>query len=357
MADFSGFRKLVPITAILASAAWTAPAAERLPAYGADIEQTSVSGISSGAAMAVQFHIAYSGIVKGAGIIAGPPYDCAEQSSTQATRNCMRPDASHPVPDPAHLRDITESLARSGAVDDTANLQNSRVWLFSGQADPVVATPVMDAVRGYYGLYLLEDRIAYRKDLKAGHALPTEDYGGPCAYTGPPFVDDCDFDAAGALLAQIHGPLNPPATAPSGQVIEFDQREFLPDGNAHAHSLGDTGYAYVPAACATERCRVHVALHGCLQQADAVGDSFYRHGGYNRWADTNRLIVLYPQTVSRWGWAWPYWNFDFVWNPNACWDWWGYDSAEYHTRKGPQIQAIRGMVERLAAKESKAAGR
>lgn len=330
-----------------------APATERLPAYGADIGETSVSGISSGAAMAVQFHIAHSGIIKGAGIIAGSPYYCAEKSTAKATRNCMQPDAAHPVPDPARLKDITDGLARSGAVDDVANLQNSRVWLFSGQADKVVATPVMDAVRGYYGLYLLNDRIAYRKDLKAGHAVPTDDYGGPCAYSGPPFLADCDFDAAGALLAQIYGPLNPPGAQPGGRYIEFDQREFLPDGNAHRHSLSETGYAYVPATCAAERCRIHVALHGCLQQADAVGDSFYRHAGYNRWADTNRLIVLYPQTITRWGWGWPYYTFDFVWNPNACWDWWGYDSAAYHTQKGPQIQAIRGMVDRLAAKANR----
>lgn len=343
------------IAVALLSAAWTTSAstAERLSAHGADITQTSVSGISSGAAMAVQFHIAHSGIVKGAGIIAGSPYYCAENSATRATLNCMRPDTDHPVPAPAHLHGITANLARSGAVDDLANLQNSRVWLFSGQSDKIVETPVMNAVRGYYEMLLLDDRIAYRTDLNAGHAMVTTDYGGPCAYNGPPFVTDCDFDAAGALLSHIYGPLNRPAAEPGGRYIEFDQREFLPDGDAHRHSLSDIGYAYVPKACATQRCRVHVALHGCLQQASAVGDAFYRYGGYNRWADTNGLIVLYPQTISRLGWGPPFWNFNIVWNPNACWDWWGYDSTEYHTRKGPQIQAIRAMVERLAERANR----
>ncbi len=65
------------------------------------------------------------------------------------------------------------------------------------------------------------------------------------------------------------------------------------------------------------------------------------------------IIVLYPQTISRWGWGWPFYTFNFRWNPNACWDWWGYDSADYHTKKGAQIQAIRAMVERLARQRNR----
>ncbi len=352
MSDFFRFGKF-GLAAALASGLWIdfASGAERLPPYGANLSETSVSGVSSGGAMALQFHVAHSGIVKGAGIIAGVPYDCAEQSSNRATRNCMKPDADHPAPDPAHLKEITDALARSGAVDDVANLNDARVWLFSGRKDEVVLPPVMDATRGYYALYVPSDRIQYRNDIGAGHAMVTEDYGNKtCAANGAPFIVDCDFDAAKAMLEQIYGPLDPPSVAPAGKYIEFDQKEFLADGNAYNHSLSDVGYAYVPHACALQSCRVHVALHGCQQQAAAVGDSFYKHAGYNRWADTNRIIVLYPQTISRWGWGWPFYTFNFVLNPNACWDWWGYDSADHHTKKGPQIIAIRAMVERLAAK-------
>ena len=39
----------------------------------------TVSGISSGAFFAHQFHVAYSGLVKGAGMVAGGLYACAEQ--------------------------------------------------------------------------------------------------------------------------------------------------------------------------------------------------------------------------------------------------------------------------------------
>src|SRR6187549_1547401 len=38
----------------------------------------TVSGLSSGAFFAHQFHVAFSSLVKGAGIVAGGPYGCVE---------------------------------------------------------------------------------------------------------------------------------------------------------------------------------------------------------------------------------------------------------------------------------------
>ena len=58
-------------------------AAEELPKLGADLTATSVSGLSSGAYMAGQIEVAHSKDIKGAGIVAGGPYACAE---TQASR-------------------------------------------------------------------------------------------------------------------------------------------------------------------------------------------------------------------------------------------------------------------------------
>ena len=47
-----------------------------------DPSSVTVSGISSGAFFAHQFHVAYSGLVTGAGIVAGGPYGCAEQEDS-----------------------------------------------------------------------------------------------------------------------------------------------------------------------------------------------------------------------------------------------------------------------------------
>jgi len=78
-----------------------------------------------------------------------------------------------------------------------------------------------------------------------------------------------------------------------------------------------------------------VVLHGCGQNVESLGDEYLRHTGYNRWADSNRIVVLYPQTSNE--------------ALNACWDWWGYTGADYAQKSGPQVGAIVAMVERLAA--------
>ena len=66
-------------SSILALLSWlpAALAADALPQLGADIQQTSVSGLSSGGYMAGQFHTAHSKYVKGAAIVGAGPYACA----------------------------------------------------------------------------------------------------------------------------------------------------------------------------------------------------------------------------------------------------------------------------------------
>src|ERR1700738_2309549 len=49
-----------------------------LRGYNAAIGESSISGISSGAFMAVQFGTAWSSVIKGVGVIAGGPFWCAK---------------------------------------------------------------------------------------------------------------------------------------------------------------------------------------------------------------------------------------------------------------------------------------
>jgi len=55
--------------------------AESLLKLGANIKQSSVSGLSSGAFMAVQIEVAHASDIVGAGIVAGGPFACAESAS------------------------------------------------------------------------------------------------------------------------------------------------------------------------------------------------------------------------------------------------------------------------------------
>ncbi len=337
------------VTAFLTFGSACPLAAGPLPGYDADARAISVSGISSGGYMAVQFHVAHSSFVKGVGVLAAGPYYCAQGSMWAAYYQCMRPGTWTPLPSVELLRAEAERLARAGLIDPTGHLATARAWLFAGTRDTTVAPAVVEALRRFYLLYMpAATNLVSVADKPAGHAMITESAGNACGATAPPFINDCDYDAAGQLLDHLLGALAPPAAKEGGRLLRFDQKPFAA-GDAHAISLADSGYVYLPQACESARCRVHVVFHGCRQNEEAIGESFVREAGYNRWADANRLIVLYPQTVARNGPGIRGWSWSFVFNPNACWDWWGYTGAQYHTRSGAQIRAVKAMVDRLAA--------
>ncbi len=312
-----------------------AAATVSLPAYNVDISQTTVSGISSGGYMTTQFAVAHSAIVKGVGIVAGGPYDCANGSVSQATGDCMSGS-----PGAANSINLTNSRAASGLIDATSNLAKQKVHLFRGYNDGVIRQGVTDAVYSYYSNYTSVYNIMYKNNTKAGHTLPTISQGNACEYTGSPFISNCNYDWAGSMLQHLHGQLNPRNAATlSGQIIEFAQSDFVA-GNPWLAGMSYYGYAYVPASCSSgAECKVHVSFHGCKQSAAAIGTAYYTKSGLNEYADTNNMIVLYPQTVA---------TTVTPLNPNGCWDWWGYGSTHYADKQGPQIAAVRAMLNRLA---------
>lgn len=105
--------------------------------------------------------------------------------------------------------------------------------------------------------------------------------------------------------------------------------------------MADEAFVYVPQSCAKDaKCKVHIALHGCVQSAAVVGDDFYADTGYNRWADTNDILVLYPQVNAS----------TIPFNPQGCWDWFGYTGLNYAFKSGAQLTAIKAMVDTLIAK-------
>ena len=243
-------------------------------------------------------------------------------------------------------------LEQAGRIDPTKNLAAAKVWIFSGTRDDTVFPEVVSALASYYRRYVDAANLLFVHDQPAGHAMPSADpdIAHACEVTEAPYINRCvdratraPYDAAGALLAHLLAAAPAAPATETGALTEFDQREFV-QGGPWSISLADTGYVYVPAACATQRCRVHVAFHGCRQYAGAVGTAFVRDAGYNRWADAHRLVVLYPQTTARSGWSF---DGSFLYNPRGCWDWWGYTGADYHTKSAPQIRAVKAMVERL----------
>src|SRR4051812_999375 len=118
---------------------------EALPSYNASIGESSISGISSGGFMAVQFGTAWSSVIKGVGVIAGGPYYCAQANDldflsggfllTATMASCMQGSWL----DLHAFIQKADAKAASGAIDPTSNLSRQKVYLFHGYNDAVIA--------------------------------------------------------------------------------------------------------------------------------------------------------------------------------------------------------------------------
>src|SRR5208337_1313608 len=97
--SISGLSRLAQALALALAVAAPAYAADKLGSFPVDPAQVSVAGISSGAFMANQIHIAHSADIMGAAMVAGGLYGCAVQDvesdgvlalASQAVGPCMK---------------------------------------------------------------------------------------------------------------------------------------------------------------------------------------------------------------------------------------------------------------------------
>jgi poly(3-hydroxybutyrate) depolymerase len=335
-----------------------------------DLDRTgiTVSGLSSGGFFAHQFHIAFSRLVHGAGIIAGGPFGCVENIPnpyfwfwyapldrvSAATVACTHYYGSLFYGLPPAAPKATDSLSfirrahAEGSIDDPANLVNDSVWLFHGRDDRIVPRSTAEALRGVYeGLGVRAPQLHLERNESgriANHGMPVAQFLGEsrfpkrdCGQHEPPYIVQCGYEAAEALLKHLY----PGASANAsddphrdGTLVLFDQAEFF-SGPENTLSMHRVGFLYVPHACQGARCRLHIAFHGCRQDTASIHDDFVRDAGYNRWAATNNIVVLYPQATA---------SSD---NPNRCWDFWGYTGQDYYGQNGRQMRNVKAMVDRL----------
>lgn len=307
------------------------PVAGNLTAYS--ISGVYVSGVSSGGYMAGQLQVAYVRKVKGIGVFGSGPYYCAQDNAAQALYGCG--DDSYPD----HLGTLEADAAlwsSYGWIDPVANLSGKPVYTFHGGNDTTVKASVSDDGVGFWQHFGAS--VAYDSGSAAGHGWVTP-YGTlGCTATASPYLDNCGTDPENALLRKVFGSVTAANTGPlTGRLIEFGQDAYAVNGWANGLSMGGVGFAYVPGACsAGQSCRLMVALHGCQQGYDAVGTAFVDRANLDQYADTNRMIVLYPQATASGV------------NPYGCWDWWGYlGQTNYPIKGGAQVETIMNMVRAL----------
>mmetsp|Transcript_18427 Transcript_18427/g.21219 ORF Transcript_18427/g.21219 Transcript_18427/m.21219 type:complete len:350 (-) Transcript_18427:98-1147(-) len=297
----------------------------------------TISGFGAGASMATQFKYAWSTIVHGAALIAGTPYLCAAGTLAGATA-CLDTPL---IEEPAVFYAAAEESVSLNLIDPLSNLQNQTVFLFSGTDDTVVRQPNMNNVLQMLRLAGASSRVTTMFNTSAAFAWITSKYGAPCETYGSPYVNNCGIDFAGEFFKQVFHDLHLPFNLTEGAVdpshlFSFDQTKF--GANQQLNSMAATGFVYIPLMCQEPngpQCHLHIHWHGCDQSSSTLGSAYVLQTELNEWAESNHIIVVYPQAAVN----------DLFGNPLACFDWWGYAAEDYALKTGPQITTVRYMIE------------
>jgi len=306
-------------------------AADNLPKLNVDPQGITVSGVSSGAYMAMQMQVAFSEVIAGAASIAGGTFWCSEGDKIKAQINCMG--------QPSLIRSevqINEAkrLAAANEIDALSNLAHKNIYIYASRQDFIIKSGNSDKLIEFLSSFMDRQRITYEEGTASAHGFPTLDFGAACGTGMSPWLLKCQLDTAGNILRTMYGNLSPRGAYNSGHLKKFSQGLF---GDAHTPLFGE-GWIYIPEVCALgQQCKLHIALHGCQMNPEYIQDQFAVHAGYNEWAESNGIVVLYPQSAKIAG--------D---NPYACWDWFGFTGKNYVTKGGAQMAALRAMIRQLS---------
>jgi hypothetical protein len=160
-----------------------------------------------------------------------------------------------------------------------------------GSADVTVGFNVMNQLANQLSRFTTPSDVTFVVLDGAVHTFPTDFNGAgdnPCDLSESPFVSNCGYDGAGAVLQWLYGDLNPRNTGTlSGSVVAFAQT-----GSFGAAGMDTSGFLYVPAACegTSTVCRLHVVMRGCGQSASLIGSTYIENTGYTFWAGKKTVI-------------------------------------------------------------------
>jgi poly(3-hydroxybutyrate) depolymerase len=328
----------------------TASPVVQLQRYQVDPAKIFVAGISSGGFAAVQMHVAHSSTFRGAAIYAGGVYWCAGAGgAATALADCggetLPTGQASYASTLADSQTYLETQSALGTIDPMSNLSGQPVYLWSGTQDAIVNPLEMNDLQTEYLRY--GANVRYDNTFPAAHGWESPDGELDCGTSGSPYMVRCNsadgtaYDSVKTWLTMFLGPLHPRNNGKlQGSLMTFDQTEFGASPNV---SMSPNGSVFVPKSCSNGKtCGFVLALHGCLQQSELIGDKWVTEAGINEWADTNGLIVLYPDTIAT--------SAPGPTNPNACFDWWGYSNQSdpnYALKSGLQMSVLYSMVQRV----------
>jgi len=312
------------------------PVGDQLPSV-ASVNPNSITlgGFSSGASFATQFHVGYSSFVKGVGLWCGLPELVSLQTGDAA-------GGANGVSVQQLMQD-TAALESSNAIDSTSNLASSKVYIVHGSEDTVVDPLFAVKIKEFYEGYNVNQMVAKTYYKNGEHGVYSNRRGTPCGQMNyPTFIENCEEDTVYEmfqhLLPNIVGPGNDGEF--SSSLKPFSQVEFF--DNFASSSMSETGYYYVPESCNGNgnSCHLHVFFHGCTMSTDNIGTEFLENAGFLEMAETNKIVLLFPQIKTNW------WS-----NPHGCWNFLGYNNdlhnGQYARKDAAQMRGMFNMINHM----------
>jgi len=322
----------------------------------------ATAGCSNTADFSVQFHVAFSSLVKGSCIFSGMPYHCAvtrftedymvpKSPSTDAGIHCPDCDEDGTLiydhcknhPHWVQLDKLYNYTETAHDVDDPrVHLADARTLSFGPTHDRCYQPPAMENVANYY-LHYAENasQVLLVEDQPFPHTLPTNstpyfNHSEPAMYDGP---GECVKHVFG------HGkrlyPSNPDSKAHQQYWLRINATEFVTD-----LGIGSlpSAFLFVPPQCKSGTCQLLILPGGCNAFTDDPPD-----GGsdddFARYGFQNGINILKPCTSGG-----PIDSKRFPHNHEnlrGMIDVYGQLSATYATQKGDQMAPIGQMLKRL----------
>ncbi|CAG0899512.1 unnamed protein product, partial [Cyprideis torosa] len=146
---------------------------------------------------------------------------------------------------------------------------------------------------------------------------------------------NCGYDTVYHMFTHLYGPTMAARPAsPSGVLRQFDQTPFTP----LLSGMDSIGAVYIPDQCENgATCKLHFALHGCLNGRSLLGDAIATDTEYMLWADVWDVILVFPNVKIT---ALPL-------NPTGCWDVMGFTGPNYCPVALPELAQLKETMTRL----------
>eukprot|EP00035_Acanthoeca_spectabilis_P016668 m.345500 g.345500 ORF g.345500 m.345500 type:complete len:263 (-) comp16558_c0_seq5:2409-3197(-) len=219
---------------VLNSAALSLP---KLPCLNVNQSTITISGISSGAAFAVQMSVAYSSLIEGAAIFAGKPWQC-ERLTNPAWVGGETSSTCNVHPDQIRVDVLLKAAHAAEAanqIDPLSGLTKSRYFVYRGIDDPIYrevgTVSALNITADFYAHFTGPAAVNRVIDvIPSGHGVPTLNYGVPCADTGSPYLNNCNLDGVGNALKWMLPGRDIVRNAEAvnlSRLVWFDQRPFF----------------------------------------------------------------------------------------------------------------------------------